>query len=123
MPARAAIDLAELGQLGNQGAGDDVADAGHAFEEILFGTPQRAGFDQLVDGLVDTRPLGFKPLEHGPERALRNAVVSSGQTLLFGIDHDPKLGERTLGSGSEPKSEPDKLSDGDLQWGCILRAN
>jgi hypothetical protein len=64
-----AIDLAELGQLGNQGAGDDVADAGHAFEEILFGTPQGAGFDQLVDGLVDTRPLGFKPLEHGPEGA------------------------------------------------------
>ena len=86
-----AIHLAELGQLGNQGAGDDAVNAGHAFEEILFGAPEGAGFDQLVDRLVDAHPLGFKPLEHGPEGALRNAVVSSGQTLLFGIDHDHQL--------------------------------
>jgi hypothetical protein len=31
-----AIDLAELWQLGDQGAGDDTADAGHAFEQILL---------------------------------------------------------------------------------------
>ena len=86
-----AIDLAEFGQLGDQGAGDDIADAGHALQEILFGAPDWAGFDQLVDGLLDACALGFEPLEHGPERALRDAVVGSGQTLLFGIDHDDEL--------------------------------
>src|SRR6478672_3501292 len=47
-----AVDLAEFRQLGDQSAGDDVANAGHAFEQILLGAPQRTGFDQLVDRLV-----------------------------------------------------------------------
>jgi len=89
--ALVAIDLAELGQLGDQGASDDVANAGHAVEQILFGAPDRAGFDQFLDRLVDARPLGFEQLEHRPKRALRNAIAGSGQTLFFGIDHDNEL--------------------------------
>jgi len=89
--ALVAIDLAELGQLGDQGASDDVANAGHAVERILFGAPDRAGFDQFLDRLVDARPLGFEQLEHRPKRALRNAIAGSGQTLFFGIDHDNEL--------------------------------
>ena len=85
------VDLAELGQLGDQGAGDDIADARNALQQILLSAPDGAGFDQFVDGFVDARPLGFEPFEHGPERALRNAVVGSGQTLLLGIDYDDEL--------------------------------
>jgi hypothetical protein len=46
------INLAELGRFGDQGAGDDIAEAEHALEQILFATSDRASFDQLVDGLV-----------------------------------------------------------------------
>jgi len=70
-----AIDLAELGQLGDQGAGNDIADAGHP----------------LQDQLVDARALGFGALEHDPGRALRDAVAGSGQALLFFTDHDHEL--------------------------------
>jgi hypothetical protein len=83
-----AVDTAQLRQFGDQGAGDDIANAGHAFAQILFGAPEGAGFDQLVNRLVDARPLGFEALEHGLERALRNSVASLGEALLFGIDHD-----------------------------------
>src|SRR5229473_6604064 len=37
-----AVDPAELGQLGDQGAGDDVADARHALQQILLGAPDGA---------------------------------------------------------------------------------
>src|SRR6266404_1002066 len=36
-----AIDPAELRQFGDQRAGDDVADAGHALQQILLGAPER----------------------------------------------------------------------------------
>src|SRR5216684_2305625 len=55
-----AVDPAELRQLSDQGAGDDVADARHAVQQILLDAPDGAGFDQLVDRLVDARPLGFQ---------------------------------------------------------------
>src|SRR5215471_7244290 len=64
-----AIDPAELGQFGDQSTSDDIADAGYAFEQILFGAPEGADFDQPVDRLVDARPFGFEALEHGLERA------------------------------------------------------
>src|SRR6516225_3310855 len=54
-----AVDPAELG---NQGAGDDIANAGNALQQILLSAPDGAGFDQCVDGLVDAHPLGFEPL-------------------------------------------------------------
>jgi hypothetical protein len=86
-----AIDPAEFGQFGDQGAGDDIANAGHALQQFLFGAPEGAGFDQRVNRLVNTRPLGFETLKHGLERALRNAVPSFCDPLLFGIDHDHQL--------------------------------
>jgi hypothetical protein len=33
----------------------------------------------------------FKPVEHRPEGALRDAILGSIQTLLFGINHDNEL--------------------------------
>ena len=99
-----ATHLPELGQLSDQGAGDDIANAGHAFEEILFSAPHGAGFDQLVDGLVNACPLGLEAFQYGPEGALRDLVASPGQTLLFGIDHDDELTPSRHQFG-EPKRE------------------
>ena len=80
-----AIDLAEFGQLGNQGAGDDIVDAGYALQQILLGAPDGAGVDQLVERVAEARPLGFQALEQSLEGALRNAVPSFAETLLFGV--------------------------------------
>jgi hypothetical protein len=46
-----------------------------------LGTPEGAGFDQLVDRLVDARLLGFQALEQRLEGALRDAVLSVSSYL------------------------------------------
>ena len=86
-----AIDLAEFGQLGDQGAGDDIADAGHALQEIQFGAPDGLASMSLSMALLDSCALGLEPLEHGSVRALGDAVLGPGETLLLGIDHDDEL--------------------------------
>src|SRR5271166_178147 len=86
-----AIDGAEFGQLDDQRAGDHVADAGNAFEQILLGAEHRAFFDQLVDGAIDPFALGFQAAQDGLERPLRQLVGCLAQPLFLGIDHDNQL--------------------------------
>ena len=72
----ASIEAPELGQLGDQGAGGDLADAGHRGQQVLGGAPGQ-GADLAVDLLVE---LGQRRLE-GRERAL-DAVHDPGAARL-----------------------------------------
>src|SRR3954447_25638472 len=69
-----AIDAAELGQFDDQGARDDVTDAGYALEQILFGAEQRALLDQRVDGVVDPGAFCLQAAQDGLERTLSEFV-------------------------------------------------
>src|SRR5215208_6636296 len=60
----APLEAAELGQLGQEGAGDDRPDAGHRDEEILFLAPQRRSADLIADLLVELGKLGLEGLAH-----------------------------------------------------------
>src|SRR5207249_11568236 len=46
------IELAQLGQLGEQRGTDDVADAWHALQQAILVPPVVVGLDQRGDGLV-----------------------------------------------------------------------
>src|SRR5829696_7405027 len=56
----APLETAELGQLGQEGAGDDRPDAGHRDEEILFLAPQRRSAHLIADLLVELGKLGLE---------------------------------------------------------------
>ena len=53
-----AIDGAKFGQFSDEGTCHDIADAGDGLQQILLGTKDRAGGDQLVDGALDPGDLG-----------------------------------------------------------------
>ena len=68
------IDGAEFGQLDDQRARDDVADAGDALEQILFGAAHWALLDQPVDGAVEARTFRLEAAQDGLERTLGEFV-------------------------------------------------
>ncbi len=86
-----AIDGAEFRQFDDQRAGDDVADARDALEQVLLGAEHRAVLDQLVDGAVDALTLGLQAAQDGLERTLRELVGGFAEALLLGVDHDHEL--------------------------------
>jgi hypothetical protein len=53
----AAVERAELGQLGDERAGDRRADAGHGGQEILLLAPEGRAADGIVDLAIDVRQL------------------------------------------------------------------
>src|SRR5215213_6003267 len=80
-PASAAIlaplEAAELGQLGQEGAGDDRPDAGHRDEEILFLAPQRRSAHLIADLLVELGKLGLEGLLHAGDASCHPLVVDA----------------------------------------------
>ena len=78
-PTRAAIlrrsRRAELGQLGDQGAGGDRADAGHRGEQVLGRAPGRGAADRVVEVAVERGELLLQP----GEMARRGGAAAAGR--------------------------------------------
>ena len=70
----AAVEMAEFGQLGDQGAQRRLADAGDTGQEIGIGLPGRAATDRAVDVLLEFGELGLQqfdmPVDGGENPAL-----------------------------------------------------
>ncbi len=86
-----AIDGPEFGQLGDEGTGDDVADAWDGLQQVLLGAEDRAGGDQLVDGVLDAGDLGLETAQHGGARPTCEDALGAIMALLFGACHDHEL--------------------------------
>ena len=85
--------MAELGQLGDQGAQGGRADAGHADQEIGIGLPGRAVSDRTVDVAFEFAEFGLQQGEMPLDRSDDPALAGHAASMAFGNDHldDPGL--------------------------------
>jgi hypothetical protein len=86
------IEAAELGQLGDQGAGGDLADAGHRGQQVLGGAPGRRATDLLGEARDQ---LGIQPIGRG------EAADGAGEGADLGRIDDR---ERQAGGGDRGRA-------------------
>ena len=75
------IQGAELGQIGNEGAGDDIADAGHALEQVLGLAPGRRSSDGVVEVGFEVGELALERLQQ-PVDALDHAPIGEAPSAV-----------------------------------------
>src|SRR5437879_6029733 len=78
------VEAAELRKLGQERAGDEIADPGHAGQQIKFGPPQRALLYQLVDCIIDATLLPLQAAQYCPAGALRHLARGPRKAPRFG---------------------------------------
>src|SRR6185312_15419513 len=98
----AAVEAAELGQFGDQGAGDDRADARDGSEEIFLRAPGGRAAHRGVNLLVERREF---LLEHADDAlaALLEPPRHALGTLALGADHHHDLPPARHQVGKEPR--------------------
>jgi hypothetical protein len=81
---------AQLGQLAEERATDDRADARHAAQQILLGAPDRAGMNGLLEVAVHVGQLALEPAD-----VLRDVAPHRGggeaQPVLLRDEHLEQL--------------------------------
>ena len=81
------VEAAEFGQVGDQGAGGGLADAGHALEQVLGLAPGRAAPDGGVDLGLEIGQFALERLEQ-PVDALEGAPAGqAGAAVALGGHH------------------------------------
>jgi hypothetical protein len=88
-PTRAAapVEVAELGQLGDQRARGDRADARDRGQQVLGGAPHRRAPDGVVEVTLDPGESLVQPDKVGVEVALQAWVPSLAAAVALGADH------------------------------------
>lgn len=79
--------MAELGQLGDQGAQRCFADTGHAGQEIGIGLPSRAAAYRAVDVAFELGEFGLQQGEMPLDRSDDPALAGHAASMAFGNDH------------------------------------
>src|SRR3984893_14564047 len=82
-----AAELPELGQLGHQGAGDDLSDARHGGEQVLLLSPGWRAPYGVVDIYIDTAQFLLQRLEKPCDALLEAWRRHSSLALAFGHHH------------------------------------
>src|SRR6202035_4271096 len=82
-----AAEPPELGQLGHQGAGDDLSDARHGGEQVLLLSPGWRAPYGVVDIYIDTGQFLLQRLEKPCDALLEAWRRHSSLALAFGHHH------------------------------------
>ena len=83
----AAVEAPEFGQLGDQGAGGDVADTRDGGEQVLRLAPGRGAADGVVQIPVDVGELRGEGLERGLDGAPDEGGPGLGAAIALHADH------------------------------------
>src|SRR3989442_15617781 len=59
------IELADLGNVGDDGGGSDTAQTGNRFDELGFVAPLVVGLQERLNDLLDAADFGFGGVDHG----------------------------------------------------------
>ena len=86
-----AVELAEFGHVGEQGAGDDRADARHGGEQFGLVAPCGRATDVFADLAVDLREFALQGLQQAGDAAQQAWLGHAFLALPFGHHHGDDL--------------------------------
>src|SRR5713226_5604707 len=81
-----AIELTQLGQLTQQCSRQDRADAGGTLEQVIGGSPEGAGLDEVTQAALQIPELVLQEGDVAADLVL-DATPGVGQPMAFGTEH------------------------------------
>ena len=115
----APIEMAKLGQVGDQGTGRGPADAGNGGEQVFGGPPGGRAADGVVEVGLDPAELLLQPDDMGLDAAGQLGVAELAAALALAADHldqlpapGDELAELPCGRvRQQPRLRPDRLGE------------